>query len=298
MNLEQIIQKLGAEFKAIKPDAPTAERFEKLKEVAAKYKGDDEVVAFSEIAKRKKEAPEELKIFTGWEKLDKIITGFRLKQLVVLSALTKSGKTTFLMDLTTRIKDTNPMWLPFEESAEELVNKFLDRNETPPHGYTPSVMRENALPWLETRIVESVVKYGTKVVIIDQLDFIVPYGGDNRADRIGTVMQELKKMAIKWNVCIFLICHLSKAKMDTEPTMEDLRGSSAIGQTADTVIMLWREMRRENRKVVITNNTNVSVQANRRYGTTGNVEMTFEGGHYKEVSWSDGMKSDDQLDNW
>lgn len=298
MNIDHILKKLEAEIPKAKKDLAVSERLENLKAIALKYKGDDQVVSFEEIAKRINENPDEVKIFTGWTKFDEIIKGFRLSQLVVVSALTKSGKTSWLMDLTTRIKQFNPLWFPFEESAEELIRKFIERKESPPHGYTPSVSSYNALGWMETRIVESIVKYGTQVVIIDQLDFIIPQGSDNHSLRIGETMRNLKGLAKKWNVCIFIICHLVKTKMDTEPTLEDLRGSSSIGQEADTVILLWREMRREHKKVLITNNTNVSVQANRRHGTTGNVEMIFENGHYKEYSWSSSAQADDEIDDF
>lgn len=297
-SIDIIIKNFERELSQKPPNEKVSERLDKVREIATKYEGEDKIVSFQDIAKRIKESPPEVQIMTGWTKLDEIIKGFRLQQLVVVSGLTKNGKSAWMMDLTTRIKDFNPLWFPFEESAEELVNKFLERNETPPHGYTPSVTRENALPWLETRIVESIIKWGTKVVVIDQLDFIVSYTSSNRADAIGYAMQELKKLANKWHICIFLICHLQKTKMDTEPTLEDLRGSSAIGQTADTVILIWRESRRENKKMITTNNTNISVQANRRHGKTGNVEMVFKDGHYEEFAWSSSAQADEELDNF
>ena len=73
--------------------------------------------------------------------------------------------------------------------------------------------------------------------------------------------------------------------MDTQPTLEDLRGSSSIGQEADTVILLWRESKRENGEMTITNNVNVSVQANRRTGKTGNIKMIYEDGKFLEREW-------------
>ena len=99
-------------------------------------------------------------------------------------------------------------------------------------------------------------------------------------------MRGLKALAKKWNVLIFIICHLVKAKMDTQPTLEDLKGSSSIGQEADTVIILWREMKRSGGQVEITNNVNVSIQANRRTGKTGNVKMVYENGHFTERDWT------------
>ena len=71
------------------------------------------------------------------------------------------------------------------------------------------------------------------------------------------------------------------------PDLEDLRDSSFIAQEADTVLMLWRETKRENGEVKITNNVNLSVQANRRTGKTGNVKMVYSDGHFNEQAWQD-----------
>lgn len=283
--IENLITRLEREIKAAQADIHASERLEKLKNVAKIYRGEDQVISFDVIAESIRNEPEEYKIFTGWTKIDELIKGFRLQQLVVISAATKSGKTSFLMDLTARIPAENVLWLPFEESAEELIRKYIERGIAHPHGFTPSVMKGGELEWIETKIIEAIVKYDTKVVVIDQLDFIVPLGADNHALRVGEAMRALKNLAKKWNVVIFIICHLVKTKMDTSPTMEDLKGSSSIGQEADTVILIWREAKREKGQMTITNNTIVSVQANRRHGSTGNVTMVYNEGRFLEQEW-------------
>lgn len=267
-------------------------------EKLAKYEGEDKIISFAEVAERIKNGPEELQIHTGWTEFDKLIRGFRPQQVVVVSALTKSGKTQWCMDLTSRIKEHNPVWLPFEESAEELIRKYLERGMEPPHGYTPNLMRGGELRWIEERIAEAVLKYDSKVIFIDQLDFIVPLGGDNHALRVGEAMRALKNIAKKLNVCIFIICHLVKAKMETTPTLEDLKGSSSIGQEADTVILLWREAKREKGQMVVTNNTIVSIQANRRHGTTGYVTMVYDGKHFVEQEWREDQMIEKQFNEF
>lgn len=284
-DLDKLIGRLEAESKTAKEDAAMASRLEALKTTALAYKGEDEVVSFDEIAKRVKNEEEAFKILTGWTEFDKIIRGFRPQQLVVVSALTKSGKTQWCMDMTTRVGDYNPLWLPFEESAEELIRKFLERGLEPPKGFTPNIMKGGELSWVESKIVEGIVKYDSKIIFIDHLDFLVPFGADNHALRVAEAMRTIKGMAKKWGVCIVLICHLTKVKMDTVPTLEDLRGSSSIGQEADTAIILWRETNRTRQEVTITNNTIVSIQANRRHGTTGNVTMIYKDGKYVEEEW-------------
>jgi replicative DNA helicase len=85
--------------------------------------------------------------------------------------------------------------------------------------------------------------------------------------------------------------------MTDNPTLESLKGSSSIAQEADTVILLWRETKREKGEIIITNNTNISVQANRRSGTTGNVKMVYNNGHYTEIDWTR-TKVDEDYDNF
>lgn len=285
IQIDKLLRRLETEINTTKTGLAQVEALDRLKDIAKVYKGEDEVIPFSDIVERVKNEKEEPKMMSGWSGLDNLLKGFRPQQLIVVSAATKSGKTSLLMDLTTRISPYNPLWLPFEESADELVRKFIERNQTPPEAFTPKSMSGNAIEWVETKIVESIAKFGTKVVFIDHLDFIVPFNSDSHALRVGQAMRDLKGLAKKWNIVIFVVCHLVKTRMDEQPTMEDLRGSSSIGQEADTVILLWRETKKENGQVVITDNVNLSVQANRRFGKTGNIKMVYEDGRFIEKEW-------------
>lgn len=285
--IQQFIKDLEGEIKKQKESTNLALSLERLQEVAKTYRGEDQVISSEELVEKIKARPEEFKIMSGWTGLDEILKGFRLQQLITLSAATKSGKTSFAMDLTTKIKDLNPLWLPFEEGAEELLTKFIERGEEPPHFFTPETITGNTLLWIEKKIIESIAKYDTKVIFIDHLHFIVPFTAERQDLAIGMTMRELKRMAKKWNVCIFLIAHLKKTKLENQPDLEDLRDSSFIAQESDTVIMLWRQSLKENGQVVITDNINLSIQANRRTGKTGNVKMVYKDGHFIEQDWRD-----------
>ena len=50
-------------------------------------------------------------------------------------------------------------------------------------------------------------------------------------------------------------------------------------------MLLWRKTTRNNGKLEITNETNLSVQANRRTGKTGNVQFIYQNGRYLEEQW-------------
>lgn len=292
-DIKQFIKDLGKEIATTKVTVEQNEQLQRLKDIAKSYDGEDKLISTDEFVERMKNRPDEKKIHTGFTELDSILSGFRPKQLVVISAATKSGKTSFCIELTSRLKLEAPAWLPFEEGPEELIQKFLDRGEKPPHFYAPAMMKGDTLAWVEKKIIEAKAKFNSGIFFIDHLHFIVPMTSDRQDLAIGQAMRELKRMAKQWDIVIVLIAHLKKTRMDTQPTLEDLRDSSFVAQEADTVLMLWRETKRINGQIIISNNVNISVQANRRTGKTGNVRMTFEDGHFKDDSdW--GM--DDQLE--
>lgn len=261
----------------------------------AQYSGDDEMISSLEIMESmKKEGPME-KFMTGWSGLDSLIGGFTPGQIIVLTAPTKNGKTTFSMDLTRRMKEYSPAWFPFEEGPQELIGKYLERNEEPPLFFTPKAMIDNHLDWIERKIVEGLIKYNSRIFFIDHLHFIVPPNTQNMSQQIGMTMRRLKQIAKTWNVVIVLIAHLKKTRMDALPNLDDLRDSSFIGQEADTVIVMWRKTSRTKDGIEISDNTIVSVQANRRTGRTGNVKFTFKDGRFLEEDWEEGKEDDNGL---
>lgn len=285
MKVSDLIKNLEKEIKDTQQGIEQAQALSRLKSIARVYSGEDEVLGSFDFEKEIRERKDEDKILSGWGGLDSILSGFRRKQLIAISAQTKSGKTTFCMNLTERIKDHKPLWFPFEEGGDELITKYIERGEPTPMFYLPKSNKVGDIEWLETKIVEGIAKYGCEVVFIDHLDFLVQFS-ENRHDlRISEAMRTLKGLAKKWNITIFIIAHMKKARMDNQPTLEDIRGSASVAQEADTVIVLWREMRREQGRVVITDNVNISVQANRRTGKTGNVKMIYRDGKFFEEDW-------------
>lgn len=286
------IQELEKDFEKNKQ----AEELEKLRALWAAYEGDDKVISSLQIAEDLKSRPPVEKIATGIKRLDDILGGFVKKQLIVIAAPTKNGKTSFCIELTIRLKEMMPLWIPFEEPAEELIQKFLDRNEAPPEFYTPKKMTGTTLSWIEKKIIEAKIKYDSKIVFIDHLHFVVPFTSERHDLAIGETMRELKRMAKEWDVVIFIISHLKKTRMETQPDLEDLRDSSFTAQEADTVIMLWRKTIREQGKIIISDEVNISIQANRRTGKTGNIRMKFLNGRFYEIDEQHEQQVEDESD--
>lgn len=294
--INEFLNNLDKEVQNIEDEQRKLQAKARLEETMKAYSGEDELISSLDLLERIKTQPEEKKFLSGLEGLDDILNGFRLNQLIVLAAPTKSGKTQFCVELCSRLKETQPVFIPFEESAEELVRKFHDRKEEPPLFYTPKTITGNTIKWIEKKIVEGKVKYGSQLFFVDHLHFIVPFTSDRLDTRIGQTMRELKSLAKAHDVIIVLVAHLKKTNMQVSPTLEDLRDSSFIAQEADTVMMMWRQAKREKGQMIITNNTVVSIQANRRTGNTGNVKLTFKDGKYTEYDWVDDDVTDTDPD--
>lgn len=286
MDIDKLIHSLGAEIKKTESGQMKEDQMVRLQEVAATYKGEDQVETFETLLEMELARAAEKVISTGYKGLDTILKGFIPSQLIVVSAATKSGKTTFCMEIANKMPDEHPLWLSFEESIAELLTKFKEHHGVIPDGVSPLSMKGNTLEWVEKKIIEAKVKYGTGIVFIDHLHFIVPFAAERQDLAIGHAMRELKRMARQWNVVVVLIAHIKKARVDRSPTLEDLRDSSFIAQEADTVIMLYRHAFRDDEgDMSVTNNVNVAVLANRRTGKTGNVKMVFDNGRFLEKDW-------------
>lgn len=284
--IEKLIASLGAEIKKTKDSSEREVQMSRLSAAAALYEGEDEVVTFKEILDEDRKKAAEKIISTGFGGLDKILKGFIPSQLIVVSAATKSGKTTFCLEMSKHMQVEHPLWLSFEEGMAELLNKYEEHHGSIPDGTAPKSMKGNTLEWVEKKIVESKVKFDTGVVFIDHLHFIVPFSSERQDLAIGHAMRELKRMARQWNVVIVLIAHIKKVRVDRSPTLEDLRDSSFIAQEADTVIMLYRHAFRDDEgDMSVTDNVNVAVLANRRTGKTGNVKMVYQDGRFLEKEW-------------
>ena len=277
---------LTKDIASIKDQSEQNEAKARLEKAMLVYTGVDELISSLDILERIKTQPEEEKFMTGIVALDNILKGFRKNQLIVLAAPTKSGKSQMTIELSVRMPQMKAVFIPFEESAEELVRKFHDRGEVPPLFYTPKAITGSTVAWIEKKVVEGIVKFNSKLFFIDHLHFIVPFSSDRLDTRIGQVMRDLKRIAKEHEVVIVIVAHLKKTNVTVSPTLEDLRDSSFIAQEADTVLMMWRNSRRNSEGVMeTTNQTILSVQANRRTGNTGNVKLIFKDGRYFEEDW-------------
>ena len=307
MTTDELLKKIQSELDSVKEDVHSSEGLLKLQEVAKNYNGEYKLVWSDDLLKELENKPQILATPTGIPKLDSLIKGFRPKQVVTISANSKHGKTSFSLFLMEQLASMTPLMIPLEQSNEELVEQRKENGYSIPRFLSPRRLAARVtIDWVEERIVEGIAKFNSRLIVIDHLGYLDDFGTsdrfarENHAFRIMMLMQGLKTLAKKWDVTILILVHVSQSDEGKPPSLQDLKGSSAILQESDLVLMLWRKNKLQGKIRIYENKTMISVLANRRNGNNGNVGLEFntKTGRYDESqSWVDSMENQAQLAN-
>ena len=289
-------------------DAPKEDRdtrISRIRSLYQKYQGEDDVVSFKDIETAMENEPPAVKVLTGFHDLDKLIDGFRYEQLVIISAQEKTGKTSFAIELVDSMKDQNPCYFLFEQSAQEIIRQRRERGQDIPEGYAPKRNTDNRWDWVEKRMMESMVKHGSRVFVIDNVDWLEKeYGYNQRTDEVmRDLLLKIKNFCKQWEVIVFLIAHVKKVPMQEIPQPDDIKDTSAFKQIADTVLILWRKTKEEKiegtktKAPYRTNETLLWVAENRQTGKTGYVQLIFDGKKFSERVWDAGMEATKEFEH-
>jgi replicative DNA helicase len=94
---------------------------------------------------------------------------------------------------------------------------------------------------------------------------------------IGSIMRELKKIAIRHSLVIFIIAHTEKIRAeDTKPSLAWIRDSSFVVQESDDVIIINRQDFDEDEPICNQNNeSSLWILKNRREGLRGKVNLKY-----------------------
>ena len=184
------------------------------------------------------------------------------------------------------------LWFSYEVSLDELWRKFeemgVDSNFI---SYSPLKMITGNIEWIEKKIKEAKVKYGTKVVFLDHLGFLAksltnPNDrslGFNYALYLSSLCRDIKRIAINNGVSIFLLVHRTKDKDDSDDT-SDIAYSAGIAQEADTVIMIRREkVKSPTENDIYTNFAFLNITKNRKTGISKRICMEVKDGRLVET---------------
>ena len=251
---------------------------------------------------------------TGFSALDRVLAGMGKSDLVLVGARPGMGKTSFALNIATNVaKQTKKTVCIFslEMSADQLVNRVLSSEalvnsytlrtgELTPEDWEHLAVAAGELAGCDILIDDTsgmtVTAMKAKLrrvqnlgmVVIDYLGLMQGDGHkDNRVQEVSEISRSLKIMAKELMVPVICCAQLSRgpeSRTDKKPMLSDLRDSGAIEQDADTVIFLYRSEYYKTDE----NNQDTSIAeviiAKNRHGSTGTVEMGWNGQFTKFIT--------------
>ena len=214
---------------------------------------------------------------TGFDKLDKITSGWQNSDLIIIAARPAMGKTAFVISMMRRMAVDNrqPVALfSLEMSNEQLVQRLMvnvceisgDKmrsGKLAPYEWSQLDSKVGLLQGapiyvddtpglstfeLRTKARRLVREHNVKCIMIDYLQLMTASGLNinSRQEEVSTISRSLKGLAKELNIPIIALSQLNRGVEGREgyegkrPQLSDLRESGAIEQDADIVCFIHR----------------------------------------------------------
>lgn len=183
--------------------------------------------------------------------------------LIAMAGSTNAGKTMYALNIAKRLveKGIPTLVLPYERGIQVVGARFLqillERTEDEMKHLTSDEWEKMIRKVVNTPVFFSlpgkdefadvIIKakriLGIRAVIVDHLDYMIRGGTGTEESAIRTTLHELKSIAIEHQVMMFVVTHTRRihqagADGKKKPTLHDIRGSSAVEQDSETVIIL------------------------------------------------------------
>lgn len=248
---------------------------------------------------------------TGFPSIDRWLGGgVRAGDLVVLGGDVGSGKSALALAMALRMADAGVKvaFLTGEMSVERVMERALaiegrvkvddlrqgklDDLQRAAVGAAAVRLRDRS-PQFEVLEYAPAESFGariralaTQVVVIDSLQTLAP-GSRAQDEELAVIVRTLKAVAVSEDVCVVVTAHLPSlaARQDARPGLDDFGAMSAVKQSSDVVLGVYREEMYAPDSGV-EGATELLVLKNRN-GTIGYVDLYF----YKQ--W---LRFEDMLD--
>jgi twinkle protein len=234
---------------------------------------------------------------TGWKCLDRYLQGLRKGEVTVVTADTGAGKTTFCTQLVVNCAMQGiPVWInSWEMKPETTMRKLASIILRRPMKVCNFGVHENEQfdEWASrykvyinpntigtdiNSLAQQLVKakqLGIEIVMLDHLDYLVNAKKEKLHEAIDETVKRLHELAFALSMHFLLICHpRQSANNNEEVGLHSLKGSSAIKQYADNVIVLHRCARTDDQ--ANPNKVKVRIAKNRMFGIEGTTYLFYQ----------------------
>jgi len=246
-------------------------------------------------------------ISSGYDELDKVTGGFRPGEFIIIAARPSVGKTALALNIMRHLSAQNipaaffslemardPVSIRLVSSVSQVEEHRINTGEAMKDadeaerihraaaflaklpGFIGDPQKAMTCTQIRAKARRLVHSPETKVraLFVDYLHLIEPTErSESRVQELERISKSLKALARELNVPVIVLSQLNRETEQSgrTPKMSDLKGSGAIEQDADVVIMLNREDGKENSE---TGHMILIVEKNRN-GKTGKAELVW-----------------------
>lgn len=211
---------------------------------------------------------EDTRVFTGWQRLDRVLGGMGAGNLVVLAGRPGIGKSIMGAEIAIRAaeKGTPTVFMSCEMTEKELVQRYVaNRAKIRLDDIIDRSFKNDTMAcerfWERHKELLKIPLYihdepgitvndirralqtirGIGLIVVDYVQLMgSAEKSENRNLEVAKISGSLKKLAMEYKIPIVALSQLNRANGEyDEPGLRDLRDSGAIEQDADKAIFLW-----------------------------------------------------------
>lgn len=258
---------------------------EYIEELARKIKGEEVTRGYS----------------SSFKELDSLTGGLRRGELIIVASRPSVGKTALILNMMMKLAEENIPTVLFslEMDAVSIATRLVSLSSGVPIFELRNGTKDTYEKALEsfaylsscpifindsTLITPSKIKSllrrnkDIRAVFVDYIQ-LIKMGEENRVLELSNIVRELKSIAREFDVPVVAVSQLSRAveqRQNKRPQLSDLRESGGLEQTADIVLLLYRDdyySKKEKDEDIVPLEVDI---AKNRNGPLGVVKLMFE----------------------
>ncbi|XP_018649907.1 hypothetical protein Smp_146360, partial [Schistosoma mansoni] len=181
----------------------------------------------------------ELKGFSRFTELNRIIKGFRTQEMTILSGNTGVGKTTFMCEYSLDLAEqgSEPLDPPIPSRIAEWARMFSENVPIYFMNLHGAQSLTEVLKTMEVGVKDS----GVEHIVIDNLQFLLGAGDGafiERFQRQDHFIEKLRAFATEKGTHVTIVAHPRKEEIGRLLSINSLYGGGKISQEADNIMFL------------------------------------------------------------
>ncbi|MBC7320087.1 replicative DNA helicase [bacterium] len=238
---------------------------------------------------------------SSFKELDSLTGGLRKGELIIVASRPSVGKTALILNMMMKLAEENipSVLFSLEMDALSIATRMISLSSGIPIFELRNGSKEVYQKALEsfaylsscpifindsTLITPSKIKSllrrhkEIRAVFVDYIQ-LIKMGDDNRVLELSNIVRDLKSIAREFDIPVVAVSQLSRAveqRQNKRPQLSDLRESGGIEQTADIVLLLYRDdYYSKKEKTEDTVPVEIDIAKNRN-GPLGVIKLMFE----------------------